>query len=58
MLREAGRSAVVLEASHRVGGRAWTDYPTSLGGVWFDMGAVWFHDAEHNPLVPIAQAAG
>jgi monoamine oxidase len=22
------------------------------------MGAVWFHDAEHNPLVPIAQAAG
>jgi monoamine oxidase len=26
--------------------------------VWFDMGAVWFHDAEHNPLVPIANAAG
>jgi monoamine oxidase len=22
------------------------------------MGAVWFHDAEHNPLVPIARAAG
>ncbi len=57
-LRDAGRRAVVLEASGRVGGRAWTDYPAALGGVWFDMGAVWFHDAEHNPLVPIARAAG
>ena len=57
-LRDAGRRAVVLEASGRVGGRAWTDYPAALGGVWFDMGAVWFHNAEHNPLVPIARAAG
>jgi monoamine oxidase len=57
-LREMGRSCVVLEASGRVGGRAWTTTPASLGGVWFDMGAVWFHDAEHNPLVPIATAAG
>lgn len=56
--RDAGRRAVVLEASGRTGGRAWTDYPQSLGGVWFDMGAVWFHDAEHNPMVPIAEAAG
>ena len=57
-LREMGRSCVILEASGRVGGRAWTTNPASLGGVWFDMGAVWFHDAEHNPLVPIATAAG
>jgi monoamine oxidase len=57
-LRDKGRSCIVLEASGRVGGRAWTTHPTSLGGVWFDMGAVWFHDAEHNPLVPIAHAAG
>jgi monoamine oxidase len=56
--RDHGRRAVVLEASGRVGGRAWTDHPAALGGVWFDMGAVWFHDAEHNPLVPIAQEAG
>ena len=56
--RDAGRRALVLEASGRVGGRAWTDYPAALGGVWFDMGAVWFHDAEHNPMVPIARAAG
>ena len=57
-VRDAGKRAVVLEASGRVGGRAWTDYPAALGGVWFDMGAVWFHNAEHNPLVPIARAAG
>ena len=55
---QAGRRCVVLEASDRVGGRAWTTYPKELGGVWFDMGAVWFHDAEHNPLVRIAEAAG
>lgn len=57
-LRDSGRSAVVLEASGRAGGRAWTAYPEALGGAWFDMGAVWFHDAEHNPLVPMARAAG
>lgn len=58
LLRDTGTRALVLEASGRVGGRAWTDYPAALGGVWFDMGAVWFHNAEHNPLVPIARAAG
>jgi monoamine oxidase len=58
LCRDHGRRAVVLEASGRIGGRAWTDHPASLGRVWFDMGAVWFHDAEHNPLVTIAQTAG
>jgi monoamine oxidase len=57
-LREAGKRAVVLEASNRAGGRAWTAYPPALGGDWFDMGSVWFHDAEHNPLVPISRTAG
>ena len=56
--RAAGRRCLILEASARTGGRAWTTYPAALGGVWFDMGAVWLHDAEHNPLVPIAEAAG
>jgi monoamine oxidase len=56
-LRAAGRSAVVLEASGRIGGRAWTTYPAALGGVWFDMGAVWLHNAETNPLVDVARAA-
>jgi monoamine oxidase len=58
LLRDSGKRAIVLEAADRVGGRAWTDYPASLGGVWFDMGAIWFHDAENNPLVTIARAAG
>jgi monoamine oxidase len=57
-LRSRGQSCVILEASGRAGGRAWTTTPSSLGGVWFDMGAVWFHDAEHNPLTPIAIASG
>ncbi len=57
-LRDAGRSALVLEASDRIGGRAWTTHPAELGGVWFDMGAVWLHNAETNPLVPIARTVG
>ena len=57
-LRRMGRRAVVLEAAGRIGGRAWTAYPEALGGVWFDMGAIWLHDAENNPLTPIALAAG
>ncbi|HVC61293.1 MAG TPA: NAD(P)/FAD-dependent oxidoreductase [Acetobacteraceae bacterium] len=57
-LREHGVAAIVLEAAGRIGGRAWTAYPEALGGAWFDMGAVWLHWAERNPLVPIATAAG
>ena len=57
-LGRLGVPAIVLEAADRIGGRAWTAYPAELGGVWFDMGAVWLHSAEHNPLVPIARAAG
>src|SRR6185437_16888205 len=57
-LAEAGKRVVILEASHRVGGRAWTAYPEALGHVAFDMGAIWFHDAENNPLTHIARAAG
>ena len=57
-LRRQGRRAVVLEASERIGGRAWTTYPRQLGGAWFDMGAMWLHNAEHNPLVPIVAATG
>lgn len=57
-LREAGIPSVVLEAAGRIGGRAWTTCPEALGGVWFDMGAVWLHWAERNPLVRIAEDAG
>ncbi len=57
-LRQDGLRCIVLEAADRAGGRAWTTHPAALGGHWFDMGAVWFHDAERNPLVRIAEAAG
>ena len=57
-LLQAGKRCIVLEASGRAGGRAWTTHPAALGDVWFDMGAVWFHDAERNPLADIARAAG
>lgn len=57
-LRDLGRQAMILEASGRAGGRAWTTRPAALGGVWWDVGAVWLHDAENNPLTPIARAAG
>lgn len=51
-----GRSCVVLEAGRRVGGRAWTE-STSLG-VPFDHGASWLHQADDNPLTPLARALG
>jgi monoamine oxidase len=57
-LRDRGVTCVVLEANTRIGGRAWTAHPPELGGVWFEMGAIWLHTAERNPLVPIARAAG
>lgn len=57
-LRARGVGAIVLEASHRVGGRAYTTHPPELGGSWFDHGAMWLHTAERNPLVPIAREAG
>ncbi|MGC8476442.1 MAG: FAD-dependent oxidoreductase, partial [Acetobacteraceae bacterium] len=57
-LRAAGIPALVVEAADRIGGRAHTLTPPELGGAWFDAGAVWFHNAETNPLVPLAEAAG
>ncbi|MBO0710331.1 MAG: FAD-dependent oxidoreductase [Acetobacteraceae bacterium] len=57
-LRQAGVPFALLEASERVGGRAWTVRPPALEGAHFDMGAIWLHGAETNPLVPIAACAG
>lgn len=57
-LRQAGRSCILLEASSRIGGRAWTTRPSVLNGAAFDHGASWLHAAERNPLVPIARSAG
>ncbi|MBV8397885.1 MAG: FAD-dependent oxidoreductase, partial [Acetobacteraceae bacterium] len=58
ILREQGRHHIVIEASGRVGGRAWTTRPAALGGAVFDHGAVWLHAADRNPLAEIAEKSG
>jgi monoamine oxidase len=51
----AGRSAIVIEASDRVGGRGWT---LNVAGMPLDLGCGWLHSANRNPLVPLAEEAG
>ena len=58
LLRAHGRSTALLEAGPRIGGRAWTDHPASLGGARFDHGAQWLHAAHRNPLVGLARDRG
>lgn len=55
-LRARGADVVVLEASSRIGGRAFTE--TDTLGVPFDHGCQWLHSASRNPFVPIAEAMG
>lgn len=55
-LLEAGLRVAVLEAKHRVGGRAYTETRT-LGAPW-DHGAHWLHDQERNFFVAYAEAEG
>ncbi len=55
-LAARGVSHVILEASGRIGGRAYTDR-ASLPGHW-DQGGQWFHCADVNPLVPVAADLG
>ncbi len=57
-LRKAGAAPILIEAGSRIGGRAYTVRDAALGGAAFDLGASWIHDAERNPLVAIAAAAG
>ena len=55
-LGELGLSCALLEASHRVGGRAYTE--EMAPGVYFDLGCHWMHSASLNPFVAFADAAG
>ncbi|MEO1191087.1 MAG: NAD(P)/FAD-dependent oxidoreductase [Pseudomonadota bacterium] len=55
-LRDKGLSVVCLEASDRIGGRA---YSTTLAnGAIIDRGCHWLHSAEVNPLVQVAESLG
>ena len=54
-LAMTGLSAMVLEATARVGGRAWT---CDVAGLRLDLGCGWLHSANRNPWTRIAEAAG
>jgi len=54
--RELGLNFVVVEASHRIGGRGYTE--EIAPGVQFDLGCHWLHSASVNPFVPIADRFG
>jgi monoamine oxidase len=53
---ERGLTFVLLEASHRIGGRAYTE--EFVPGMPFDLGCHWMHSASLNPFVPIADRFG
>lgn len=54
--RWLGLDTVVLEASHRIGGRAYTEHPAP--GVAFDLGCHWLHSASRNPLTQLLGPLG
>ncbi|MFD1788782.1 flavin monoamine oxidase family protein [Sphingomonas floccifaciens] len=54
-LAGSGLSVAIVEASARVGGRAWT---LGVAGMLIDLGCGWLHSAERNPWVGIAESAG
>ena len=55
-LMRAGLAVRVVEARHRVGGRAWTDRETF--GAPIDRGCAWLHAADHNPWTDYARQHG
>ena len=54
-LATSGLSAIVLEATGRIGGRAWT---CDVAGLHLDLGCGWLHSADRNPWTRAAEAAG
>ena len=53
--RKAALKAVVIEASARVGGRAWTH---EVAGMALDLGCGWLHSAERNSWARVAEETG
>ena len=54
--RRLGLDFVLLEASHRIGGRGHTEQLAP--GIAFDLGCHWMHSASRNPYVAIADRFG
>ena len=54
--RALGLETVLLEASHRIGGRGYTE--AFAPGIAFDLGCHWMHSASLNPYVAIADSFG
>ncbi len=48
-------STLLIEASGRVGGRAFTQ---NISGMPLDLGCGWLHSAERNPWTQIAEVSG
>lgn len=55
-LMAQGVSFVLVEAGHRIGGRAYSEQLAN--GSWFDLGCSYLHEGEINPIVPIAHEMG
>ena len=55
-LTRLGLSFIVVEGSHRIGGRAYSE--EIAPGVWFDLGCSYLHQGETNPFVAIADGLG
>ncbi len=55
-LLESGVTVVLVEASTRIGGRAYTDHETF--GIPYDRGAYWLHHGSQNPFVKYGKTNG
>ena len=54
-LAASGRSTLLMEATSRLGGRAWT---YEIAGHRLDLGCGWLHSGDRNAWAHIAEAAG
>jgi monoamine oxidase len=59
-LHDVGADVLLVEASNRLGGRAYNRDLALLGGgsVMVDLGCGWLHSAQRNPWTAIAEARG
>ena len=55
-LRQRGLTTAVVEGSHRIGGRAYSE--EIAPAVWFDLGCSYLHHGHENPFGPIADELG